>query len=633
MGKGWGRRRLLIAAVIAALVVVPAALVLTQGRASGAATILSILDGSASVARGTAAFAPASDGDLVNAGDRVQTAAASHAMVTFFDGSTLEIEPATTVQIEDAVSAASGAISIRISQTIGRTWASVQKLTRADSKFEIRTPTAIASVRGTGFITEVLADGSTTVQTTDGNVQVTAQGQSVIVGAGQTTSAAPNTPPATPTATPRSNLLRFGMHSPAYVAVVDTFGRACGVVLPGPSVLRQIPGCLASEPGTDPQLVDVPNASPGTYRVVVASTAPGGAFVATASAVDRLDNLSFNYLASGSGQPGDTFMTTIDVAAGPNGSLTANGFSPLTAITRAPVKVAAGSRQQDASGINAGFGPLSFSPLPVIGFTAGTNSPSATPPAYPSPPTPPTLPPLTSSIPLDTLGPTPTLSPEVTALPTLTVPTFVPTAVPTLTRTPSPTPIPTLVPTPTPTPQPTPTPLPPTLSGGTAQPGGTLAVLGTNWPVGAAITITWPDGTQIATADVQTNGQFATLIRIPATAIPGTTYKIIARGAALTATADVTVRFSPTLTLLASFPPRAGTSVPYSGSGWPANGNYSLLFDGRAIGGGTTSAAGTLLLATGGNPSFAVPANTTPGVHTVTVTSGTSSASASLTTQ
>jgi hypothetical protein len=73
--------------------------------------------------------------------------------------------------------------------------------------------------------------------------------------------------------------------------------------------------------------------------------------------------------------------------------------------------------------------------------------------------------------------------------------------------------------------------------------------------------------------------------------------------------------------------------VPYSGSGWPASSNYSLLFDGRAIGGGTTSAAGTLLGPTGGNPSFIVPQNTTPGAHTVTVTSGTSSASASLTTQ
>src|SRR5438552_2881 len=316
VGKGWGRRRVLIAAVIAALVVVPAALVISQQRASSASTILSILDGTASVARGAAAFVSASDGDIVTTGDRVQTADRSHAMVSFFDGSTLEIEPATTVQIEEAQGAASGAIAIRIAQTLGRTWASVQKLTRVDSKFEIRTPTLTAAVRGTGFIIEVLADGTSSVQTTDGTVQVTAQGQTVSVGAGQTTIAPPNGPPSAPASSPASpNLLRFGMHSPAYLAVVDPFGRACGVVLPGPTVVRQIPRCLASDPGTEPQLVDLPSAMAGTYQVVVAAIAPGGAFTATASAVDGLGNLSFNYLASGSGETGAKYTTRIVTAA------------------------------------------------------------------------------------------------------------------------------------------------------------------------------------------------------------------------------------------------------------------------------------------------------------------------------
>ena len=314
MGKGLGRRRLLIAAVVAALVVVPAALILSQQRAASAATILSILDGTASVSRGTAAFAPAADGDIVAPGDRVQTAVLSHALVTFFDGSTLEIEPATTVQIEEAQAVNGGAIAIRISQTLGRTWASVQKLTRADSKFEVRTPTLTAAVRGTGFITEVLADGASTVQVTDGTVQVTGQGQSVTVNAGETTGAQPNVPPTAPvpTALPQ-NRLRFGMHSPAYLVVMDPVGRACGIVLPGPTVVRQIPGCLASDPGTEPQLVDLPDAPAGAYRVFVQSIVPGGAFVATASALDGVGDLSFNFTVSGSGEPGATHGSTIDV--------------------------------------------------------------------------------------------------------------------------------------------------------------------------------------------------------------------------------------------------------------------------------------------------------------------------------
>ena len=625
-GLGTGRRRLLIAAVIAALVVVPAALVLLQQRAASASTILSILDGSASVARGAAAFAAASDGDIVNTGDRVQTADRSHAMVTFFDGSTLEIEPATTVQIEEAASAASGAIAIRIAQTIGRTWASVQKLAHADSKFELRTPTLTAAVRGTGFITEVLADGTSSVQTIDGSVQVTGQGQSVLVTAGQSTTAQPNAPPTAPTSNSApANTLRFGLHSPAYLAVVDPFGRACGFVLPGPAVVRQIPGCLATDPGTEPQLIDVPNAPAGTYQVVITMIAPGGAFVATASAVDGAGNLSFNYLASGSGESGAKFMSSIDVDAAANGTLRSNGFGPLRGTLVTPVKVVRAAPSQTIA--TGAPDSAVFPPLPGIGFAAGVNVPPATPTTAPGP----------TTVPLVTISPLPTLSPNVTAVPTLTVPTSVPTAVPTavptIVPTAPPTPAPTFAPTPVPTALATAAPLPPTLSGGAAAPGGTLGVLGTNWTVGAAIVITWPDGSQVATADVQSNGQFATLIRISANAVPGTTYKITATGGGLVATADVVVRFTPTLTLLASFPPRAGASVPYSGSGWPASSNYSLLFDGLTIGGGVTSATGTLQAPTGANALFIVPPSTAPGAHTVTVTSGVSTASASLTTQ
>jgi hypothetical protein len=634
VGKGSGRRRLLIAAVIAALVVVPAALVITQQRAAAAATILSILDGTASVARGTAAFAAASDGDIVNTGDRVQTAQNSHAMVTFFDGSTLEIEPATTVQIEEAASV-DGATAIRISQILGRTWASVQKLTRADSRFEVRTPTLTAAVRGTGFITEVLADGTSTVRVTDGTVQVTAQGQSVILSAGQSTAAAPNAPPTPPApVTTPPNRLRFGMHSPAYLVVMDSSGRACGIVMPGPNVVRQIPGCLASDPGTEPQLVDVPDAPAGTYRLFVTPVAPGGAFVATASAVDGSGGLSFNYVASGNGQPGTKLATSIAVATGPNGALTASGLGPLTVIEQPPVKFVRGPQPPlpAASGLPDA---AAFPPLPGIGFAAGTSVVVA----------PPSLP-LSTAVPLVTVGPLPTLALPIatpvltTALPIATAPpitTAVPTIVPTAAPTPVPTPVPTVpstlpptpTPTPTPTPQPTPTPSPPTLSGGSAAPGGTLPVLGTNWPVGAAITIRWPDGSQVGSADVQLDGRFATVIGIPASAKSGTTYRITASGGGLTATADVViiVVYSPSFTLNNTFPPRAGTQVPYSGSGWPPISSYVIRFGATQVGSGTTTTTGAM------SGTFTVPLNTPAGTYTVTAASGSYSVTAQLTTQ
>jgi hypothetical protein len=469
------------------------------------------------------------------------------------------------------------------------------------------------------------------VRTTDGVVQVTAQGQSVLVSTGQTTTAAPSAPPTgpAPVSTP-PNRLRFGMHSPAYLVVMDSFGRACGVVLPGPNVVRQIPGCLASDPGTDPQLVDVPDAPAGTYQLFVTSIAPGGAFVVTASAVDGSGALSFNYTASGTGEPGAKLATSIAVATAPTGALTASGFGPLAVIEKAPVKFVRGP----ASPPSASGPPdaAAFPPLPGIGFAVGTNvavAPSLAP----------------TALPVVTVSPLPTLAAPTVALPTpalpiatAVVPTVAPpvvTALPTLIRTATPTPLPTLAPTPvptpqpTPSPQPTPTPLPPSVSGGSAPPGATLPVLGTSWPAGAAITIRWPDGTQVGSADVQPDGRFATVLRIPQGAVPGTTYRITASGGGLTATADVVIAYAPTLTLLNTFPPRAGTPVAYSGGGWPPNLSYTLVFDDAraAVASGVTTATGAIA------GTFTVPANTTPGAHTVTATAGAYSANASLTTQ
>ncbi len=87
--------------IVAVLLVVPAVLIVTGGRSAASSSTVTLLAGSASVARGGGAFRPAVDGELVTAGDRVQTAAASHAVITFFDGSTLELEPDTTVTVEE----------------------------------------------------------------------------------------------------------------------------------------------------------------------------------------------------------------------------------------------------------------------------------------------------------------------------------------------------------------------------------------------------------------------------------------------------------------------------------------------------------------------------------------------------
>jgi len=119
--------------------------------------VVTIIDGTVDVAHGTAAFARVADGQVLNAGDRVRTADQSHAVVTFLDASTIELEPGTIVTVVQATATQSGAVTIQLQQAIGRTWSSVQRLLRTDSQFELRTPAATAVVRGTGFVTDVSA--------------------------------------------------------------------------------------------------------------------------------------------------------------------------------------------------------------------------------------------------------------------------------------------------------------------------------------------------------------------------------------------------------------------------------------------------------------------------------------------
>jgi len=415
---GTPRRRLLPLASIVAAVSLIAAFLLTQQPGAGASTVLTVLDGSVTVASGASDFAPASDGDLLDRGDRVRTLTGGHAVVTFFDGSTIELEPTTTIEIEAASARPDGSVTIQVFQSIGRTWASVQELTHAASRFELRTPTTSATVRGTGFIVEVLSDGTTTVQTIDGVVEVTAQGAGVVVPAGQITTVVPNAPPARPrpAPTPR-NRLRFGVRPPAYLAVVDPFGRTCGVVLPGPVTVRQTPACLATAPGVEPQIVEMQDAPGGTYQLVLFPAGPGGTYTVTAAAASG-DTITFEYAVTGT-IAGGRQGASLEVIAAPDGTLTSTGISTVHALDESPIKMVLPSPRPTptASGTPdlALFAPLPTpTPAPAPSQMTTTPTAPATETIAPAPtPTAATivLPAPTATPPPPTLSPSPAPSP------------------------------------------------------------------------------------------------------------------------------------------------------------------------------------------------------------------------------
>lgn len=142
-------------------------------RAVGAATAITIISGDIQVRHGAGSFAPASDGEVLTAGDTVRTGDGARAVLTYFEGSSVSLEPNTELTIEDASTLTDGSTIIVMQQNLGRTWHVVTKLVTGNSKYEVKTPASTASVRGTTFTVDIALEDAlpvATVTTSEGTV-------------------------------------------------------------------------------------------------------------------------------------------------------------------------------------------------------------------------------------------------------------------------------------------------------------------------------------------------------------------------------------------------------------------------------------------------------------------------------
>ena len=241
----------------------------SNATAENAATV-AVLNTAVDAQKGSSDFAPALDGDVVASGDFVRSSKDGRAVLTFFDGSTLSVDPGSLVKVLTLNRLAGGGIQVLMDQTLGRSWAAVAKLKTPDSKFEIKTPSSIASVRGTAFETNVTqnADGtsSVTYKVDDGQVLVTANaGGSVTVGANQQVTINANQPaPGAPTPqAPTPRLVLTGSTGLEF-AITATTGASCG----NGRSKQELFGCVAS--GNTVTLREPPA---GRYTVMLAKTA------------------------------------------------------------------------------------------------------------------------------------------------------------------------------------------------------------------------------------------------------------------------------------------------------------------------------------------------------------------------
>ena len=176
----------MLAAFVVAFVIVATGLVglLFPATAAASSSSLEVLDGIVAISRDGAQFVEGRDGDLLQQGDVIRTGDESHAVLTFYDGSTVEVEPNSELIVETLAASTAGDLVMEMRQDFGRTWHVVSRSLTPNSKYEIRTPTSTATVRGTAFLVSVDPNGASNIATTDGTVHAIAAGQEVSVPPG-----------------------------------------------------------------------------------------------------------------------------------------------------------------------------------------------------------------------------------------------------------------------------------------------------------------------------------------------------------------------------------------------------------------------------------------------------------------
>lgn len=265
----------LVAILIVLLVVVGGGAYLYFPRGDGlsasVAATLSILNTDITAQRGGAGdFSAALDGDIYKTGDIVKSSQNGRAVLTFFDGSSLTVDPGSLVKVTTLNRLDNGGIQVTIEQSLGRTWASVQKLKTPDSKFEVKTPTSTAAVRGTAFVTNVVQqpDGSLRVsyEADDGQLLVSAAaGGTTTVNANQSVQVDTNqAAPANATQLPPQPSLRVTASANTGFALTSPTGAQCG----SQGNKTEIFGCLQNG-----QVITIRNPDAGRYGILMTAAA------------------------------------------------------------------------------------------------------------------------------------------------------------------------------------------------------------------------------------------------------------------------------------------------------------------------------------------------------------------------
>ena len=140
---------------------------------------------------------PISEELSVAPGDQLRTGQDSRVTLRFPDNSMTMLEPNTVVSVVRMSANPDGSRQVTIlRQEFGQTHNMVEPLPSPDSRFQIETPAATITVRGTEFFVDVDLGGKTDVAVVAGMVDVFAKGETVSLLQGQGTTVFPGDEPA-----------------------------------------------------------------------------------------------------------------------------------------------------------------------------------------------------------------------------------------------------------------------------------------------------------------------------------------------------------------------------------------------------------------------------------------------------
>ena len=117
------------------------ALLADDGEAIDSISMLTVVDGAVFVSHADGSFEPAREGDIVAAGEMVRTATGASAEITYFQGSSVRLEGDSQIVVQSLG-------DVGFVQRVERTWHVVTELMSGSSRYNVRTPTSTASVRG-----------------------------------------------------------------------------------------------------------------------------------------------------------------------------------------------------------------------------------------------------------------------------------------------------------------------------------------------------------------------------------------------------------------------------------------------------------------------------------------------------